>query len=85
MFGQIAGRPADTVFAVQFSGQGLAGQRAVKTLLEDPGGMLSISIESNMEITVTEHVVHGTESIVGAADFTSHRLDADGRVLVPQW
>src|SRR5580704_16485860 len=73
MFGQITGRPADTVLAMQFSGQGLAGERAVKALLEEPGRILSVSIEPNTEVTVTEQVVHGAESVVGTPDLTSHR------------
>lgn len=54
MFGQIAGRPADAVLAMQLSGQGLAGERAVEALLEEPGRMLPVPIEANGEVTVTE-------------------------------
>jgi hypothetical protein len=32
-----------------------------------------VSVEADCQVTVTEHVMHGAESVVGAAHFASDR------------
>ena len=72
MLSKTTGRPAHTVLRVQLGGQGKAGERAVQAFLVAPGCVFALSSEANIEVTVTEDVVHGSESIVRAADLTIH-------------
>ena len=65
-------RPADAVLGVQLGGQGSAGELAVMALLGAPGRILAVSVEADGEVTMAEHVVHGAEPVVGAADLGSH-------------
>ena len=48
MLGQLAGRPAHAVLAVQLGGEGTTGQWAVEPLLEAPCRVLAVAIEPDV-------------------------------------
>jgi hypothetical protein len=60
------------VLGVQLGGERSAGQRAVKPFLEPPGRVVAVTVEADFEARMTEHVVHGAEPVVCAADLASH-------------
>ena len=69
---QVTSCPTDAVFGVEFGGKDLTSEWTVDLLLEEPGRVLTISIELDLEVAMAQDVVDGTEAVKGAAHIVLH-------------
>src|SRR3954465_2147564 len=65
----LSGCPQDAVLAVQLCSEREARQAGVPAILNEPGAVLTISVEAESCADMSDEVMDGTETVVGTTDF----------------